>query len=235
MSPQASRFDELKAATRLPSSPGLAAEIVHLLGQPGVELPVLVALAQSDPASTGRVLKRANSAWPGRPTASVPEAIQRIGIEAVREAVLDLEVVEKSLPSVNSLAQVQSLSPPKSPGAFDHNRFWTLSYLRAVAARELAPRSEILGPDEAFSCALLARIGELVLATIYPTDSRCCSTKRLTTDTAASPRPREVDLESPRSSWGLLCSRTGDSPVFSSTRSSRCPIHPRRPPSGRRD
>jgi two-component system, cell cycle response regulator len=164
MSLHASRFDELKAATRLPSSPSLAAKIVHVLGRPDVELAELVALAQSDPASTGRVLKRANSAWPGRPTASVPEAIRRIGIEAAREAVLDLAVVEKSL------LQEHSLVPEKSPGAFDHNRFWTLSYLRAVAARELAPRSDIVCPDEAFSCALLARIGELVLATIYPTE-----------------------------------------------------------------
>jgi diguanylate cyclase (GGDEF)-like protein len=154
MAPITPRFDELKASPRLASPPGLAAEIMRVLGQPVFECADLARLAQADPASAGRLLQRANSNWLGRPTASVPEAIRRLGVEAARSTILDFSVLEKAAGAAQ----------------FDYYRFWSRSYARALAAYELAARSEIVCPHEAFGCALLARVGELILATVYPAE-----------------------------------------------------------------
>jgi two-component system cell cycle response regulator len=154
------RFDELKAGCRLPSPPGLAAEIMRVLGQPEFDDAELASLAQADPATAGRLLQRANSNWSGRPTASVSEAIRRLGLDAARATILDFSILER----VASAAQ------------FDYGRYWSLSYARARAAFELVSQSEIACPYEAFGCALLARVGELILATVYPTEC----TQRLT-------------------------------------------------------
>jgi two-component system, cell cycle response regulator len=152
------RCDEIKAVSRLPSPPGLAAEIARVLGQSQIQFQDLLGIAQADPASAGRVLRRANFGWSGRPTASIPEAIRRLGVNTAWATILDFSTLERTA----------------ATATFDYHRFWLQSYARALTAHEFAIQSEIVCPDEAFGCALLARAGDLVLATVYPTE---CATR----------------------------------------------------------
>jgi hypothetical protein len=52
--------------------------------------------------------------------------------------------------------------------AFDYVRFWSHSLLMAVAMQALAALGRVGSPDELFACGLMARIGCLALATVYP-------------------------------------------------------------------
>jgi two-component system, cell cycle response regulator len=148
------RFYELKAVSTLPSAAALGAEIARVSGQASATIEDFTRLAQADPASAGRVIKLANSTSLGRPAVSIAEAVRRLGVASARSACLAFSVVEKS--------------PPGPCWEFGYDRFWSQSYARAVAIRELAGRLEIVSPDEAYAFGLVAKMGELALATIYP-------------------------------------------------------------------
>ncbi|MDR3630153.1 MAG: diguanylate cyclase [Desulfocapsaceae bacterium] len=51
---------------------------------------------------------------------------------------------------------------------FDYVKFWSVSLARAVAARAIAQMQNSFNPDELFICGLLAQMGSLALADIFP-------------------------------------------------------------------
>jgi diguanylate cyclase (GGDEF)-like protein len=149
------RADDVAALHPLPSPRGVALEIMRLAQREDVSIAEVARLAQSDPALAGRLIKAANSPALGarRPTASLQEAILRLG-----------------LPMVKSLAAAFSLVNDYRSGAcpaFDYRRFWLESLLRGLAAEALAARLRIAAPEEAFCCGLLGQIGRLGLATAH--------------------------------------------------------------------
>ncbi|MEO9079680.1 MAG: HDOD domain-containing protein, partial [Rhodanobacter sp.] len=112
-------------------------------------------LVQTDPVTTSRLLHMANAAnLAARPTAGIPEAILRLGLEAVRQLAMGFSLVDQ-----------YRAGPCK---AFDYSKFWSQSLLMAVAMQELGTIVRIASPDELFACGLLARIGYLALATLHP-------------------------------------------------------------------
>lgn len=75
------------------------------------------------------------------------------------------------LPAVRTLALGFSLLSTYRKGVcagFDYPRFWSSSLLMALSMQALALRVRVVAADEAFSLGLLARVGELALATLYP-------------------------------------------------------------------
>jgi diguanylate cyclase (GGDEF)-like protein len=152
----ATRFDELKATNQLPSPTGVALAILRL-GEAETTTPQEIAhILQTDPALSGRVLKIANSAYCGRtrPVGSVREAVTHLGIRLVRNVALGFSLVSQC-----------------GRGAcrgFDYGGFWSRSLAMGVAAQEVAAYMGQIAPAEAFTCGLLAQVGRLALASIYP-------------------------------------------------------------------
>jgi diguanylate cyclase (GGDEF)-like protein len=111
---------------------------------------------KSDPASTGRLLRRANGdRSPQHPMyATVESAASRLGMHVVRDVALDLTL----------------LSPHGSGRCigFDYGRHWSMSLVRAIAARSICARMGFGNPSEAYVLGLLAQIGCLVLASVHP-------------------------------------------------------------------
>ena len=151
------RFEELKAGGLLPSPRGAAVAILDALARPDVRIQEVARLVQLDPALSGRLLRYANSALTGqrRPIASLPQAINLLGVFRVRQVTLGLSLID----SYRSGAC----------RAFDYVRYWTTSLATAIAARQLAARGQT-PPDESFTCGLLAGVGRLALATAFPAD-----------------------------------------------------------------
>ena len=54
--------------------------------------------------------------------------------------------------------------------AFDYPGFWSHSLFMAVASQELGRMVRTVSPEELFACGLLAQIGCLALATVYPAE-----------------------------------------------------------------
>ncbi len=153
-----SQFEQLKASGDLPSPKGAALAIIRLTRKENLSLAELARVIKTDPAFVGRLVKAANSAAmsPVRPVASVQEALMLIGLPAVRNMALGFSL----------------LSSYRGGGCehFDYDRYWSGALVMAIACQQLAPRLQCAPPDEMFCAGLLARIGELALATLFPRD-----------------------------------------------------------------
>jgi diguanylate cyclase (GGDEF)-like protein len=152
----ATRFDELKATNQLPSPTGVALALLRLAESETTTAQDMARVLQTDPALSGRVLKIANSAAAGRgrPVSSVREAVTHLGTRMVRNVALGFSLVSQS-----------------GHGAcrgFDYGGFWSRSLAMGVAAQAAAHFTGKIAPAEAFTCGLLAQVGRLALASIYP-------------------------------------------------------------------
>jgi len=150
------RYAQLKAAGDLPSPRGVALAIIRLTQSPDVSLAELGRVINGDPAFVGRLIKAANGliAENRRAIVSVQEALMVLGLPAVRTLALGF-----SLLSTYRKGTCQG---------FDYTRFWSSALLMAISMQALTQRVRVVAPDEAFSLGLLARVGELSLATLYP-------------------------------------------------------------------
>lgn len=149
------RYLSMKATGKLPSPKGVAFSIIKLLQRDDFRISELAQLVQSDPAIAGRLLKFANAAAFGRtrPIVSLQRAIVALGSFRVRDLVIGLSVMHS-----HTSGQCQ---------AFDYAGFWGRSLATAIACQELAQIAQIAG-EEIFTIGLLARVGELAMASLYP-------------------------------------------------------------------
>ncbi|QEW06006.1 sensor domain-containing diguanylate cyclase [Nitrincola iocasae] len=143
------------SAELLPTPDGVALAIMEAWENENTTVQQIARLVQMDPSLTGRILKLANSAATGRrPVASVPEAIVRVGIQTVGQLAVAFSLIGNE-------------SVINCP-AFNHQKYWTRCLLMAVLSRGLAKATQVAPPDDIFACGLLARIGVLGLASVYP-------------------------------------------------------------------
>ncbi len=149
------RYKELRATGKLPSPKGVALAIVKLLQRDDFRITDLVRLVQSDPAIAGRLLQMSNAAIFGRPRpiVSLQHAIVALGAFCVRDMVIGLSIMADNKRGLCA--------------AFDYGAFWSHSLATAIACQELARYAQ-MAAEEIFTVGLLARIGELALATLLP-------------------------------------------------------------------
>ncbi|MER2553296.1 MAG: diguanylate cyclase [Thauera sp.] len=172
------RYAQLKAAGDLPSPRGVALAIIRLTQSNDVSLAELGRVIKGDPAFVGRLIKAANGliAEHRRAIVSVQEALMVLGLPAVRTLALGFSLL--------------STYRKGSCQGFDYPRFWSSALLMAIAMQALTQRVRVVAPDEAFSLGLLARVGELALATLYPE-----AFSRLLGDLYRNPAAQQVVLE----------------------------------------
>lgn len=152
-----SRLVIRQATDRLPSPNGVALAIMDIWDKDNTSLVQVANLVETDPALSGRLLKLANATAHGvREAASIREAIVRIGMRTVGQVAIAFSLVDQSREG--------------SCEAFDYPAFWSESLLMATIAREIAKSGDTAPPDDLFACGLLARIGKLALATVYPVE-----------------------------------------------------------------
>ncbi|MBK9220041.1 MAG: hypothetical protein RJA63_1277 [Pseudomonadota bacterium] len=174
-----SRFEQLKASGDLPSPKGVALAVMRLTQQDDVSINELANVIKADPAFVGRLVKAANGiiGYGRRPVASVHDALTVLGMPAVRNMALGF-----------------SLLTHYRTGAcenFDYGRYWAASLLSAVAMQSIALRTRAAAPDETYCLGLLARVGEIALATLYPHDY-----SRIVKESAGLDISRRLELES---------------------------------------
>jgi diguanylate cyclase (GGDEF)-like protein len=149
-------FEELKATGHLPSPSGVGMRILKLTQDDSHSAEEISRTIMADSALTGRLLKLANSAMSGSsvPITTVPEATVRLGLSAVKSVALGLSIVSAHRGGA-------------CPG-FDYERYWAISLARAVAAHNFSQQLHVGLPAEAYVSGLLAEIGRLALASVYP-------------------------------------------------------------------
>ena len=147
---------ELKASGNLPSPTGIALTILEMARDPKVSTDDLANVLQGDPALTGQILKYANSADSGSRVhvIALSDALVRLGLAQVQHLCLSFSIL------------ANARSGPCA--AFDYERYWMRSLAMAVSCQSISRLVRSLNPDEGFTCGLLAHIGRLAMASVYP-------------------------------------------------------------------
>lgn len=153
-----SAYEQIKESGKLPSPSGVALELIRLADDPKATIEQISRVVESDPAVAGRVLKLVNSTYvgAGRTVASVSLAVRLLGLRSVRNIALGVAFLSSSRRGISQ--------------AFDYDHFWRESLGRAAAARHLTDLFHACPTDEAFTIALLSRIGRLALASVFPSE-----------------------------------------------------------------
>lgn len=149
-------FKRLQAEDKLPSPRGPALQVLRLTQQESSSLEDLAHAISADPVLTGRLLKAANAVRPvgQRPVASLRDAVRLLGFSAVRGLALGF-----------CLLGDHRQGPCRH---FDYQTYWSGSLLRGLALQAICQEVRAIPVEEAFSLGLLARIGDLALASGAP-------------------------------------------------------------------
>lgn len=149
------QLEQLGLSSQLPSPHGVALAILELSRRENVTLSEIARVVQTDPALSGRLIKLANSGTRiARPVVSIQEAVARQGILTVRQLALGFSLLDQY-----------------RDGAckdFDYQAYWSHSLLMGLTMLAFGQRVPVAAADELFVCGLLAQIGRLALATVYP-------------------------------------------------------------------
>jgi two-component system cell cycle response regulator len=149
------RFEQLKINVQLPSPKGVALAVLALSRREDVTLGEIALTVQSDPALSGRLIRLANSASRiSRPVVSIQDAVARQGVTAVCQLALGFSLLDQHRDG--------------RCDAFDYPKYWSHSLLMGLAMQALAAHGRVGDSSELFICGLLAQIGQLALATVYP-------------------------------------------------------------------
>lgn len=151
-----SAYQCIKETGALPSPTGVVLRLLQLVVDERTTIAQVVATVEADPAIASRLLKLVNSPLAGvsRTVASVFTAVTLLGMRTVRTLALGHSLISSYRTGRCS--------------AFDYEQFWSRSLARAVSARALAGEMGGAAPDEAFTLALISKIGRLAFATVYP-------------------------------------------------------------------
>ncbi len=149
-------FEELKVSGKLPSPPGVGMAILRLTQKEDYCIAEIAEAIQADPALAGRVIKLANSSKAAtvNPIVNIEEAVKRLGVRTLKAIALGFSLISSYREGVCA--------------AFDFEMFWSESLARAVSAQAVAAQRQLADPAEAYCCGLLAGVGRLALAWVYP-------------------------------------------------------------------
>ncbi len=143
-------FDSAKA---LPSIPRVMHDVLLTLNSNDVDVEQISKPLSLDPALSAKVLRLANSAHFGLPrqVGSIDDAIMLVGFEAVRTLVIASGLVGCFT----------------APPGFDMHRFWRLSVLSGLIAKDIA-KSLHQPQDLAYTAALMHGLGILSIHAVFP-------------------------------------------------------------------
>jgi diguanylate cyclase (GGDEF)-like protein len=150
------RIEQLKESDSYPVAKGPALALIRLTQRESTSLAVVAHALKADPTFSLRLIKVANGASGSdhRPVVSLRDAVAVLGVPAVRALALGFSLMSNHADG--------------ACGNFDYPRFWSQSLARAVALQQLNAALKNSEAEEAFSVGLLARVGELAFAELFP-------------------------------------------------------------------
>ena len=149
----------------LPALPRLCSDLNSLIADPEVSLVKVARLVEQDPAMAAKVLHLVNSSFFGLPRrlTSIREAVSYLGLSLLRNLVFSLAMFRAFEGSGSGSGSGSGAG--RLPG-FSHERMQSHALAVAHVAKRICPARE--HADDAFISALLADVGQLVLAAHLP-------------------------------------------------------------------
>lgn len=147
----------IEKITALPTPEPVLRHIAAVVSNPGSNAGAIAEALKLDPATAGRVLRLANSAYIGMPRriASLQNAVVLLGLKRIR--------------SLLFIAQFAGPFSKQRPHALPLERFWRHSTMVALIAESIArhiKRYDPIDEQEVFTAAIMHDIGKLVLAVL---------------------------------------------------------------------
>ncbi|MCH1929993.1 HDOD domain-containing protein [Shewanella sp. A25] len=146
----------LSHVDELPRLPKAISELLEMVNDDNASIRNIATKVSHDPLISAKVLRLANCAHYGhsREVGSIDEAVVRLGMQTLRTLVLASAVMG---------------AVPKCEGV-DLAKFWGETFEIALYSQEMAKRCGV-NSEEAFTCAILHRIGDLLIASVSPEDA----------------------------------------------------------------
>ena len=158
----------LQQLEELPTLSSVAVRLLDVTTSETSEAKEVIDLVASDPALSSKVLKLCRCHSRGRASIvkSIDRAVLLLGFEAVRSAVLSVQVLElfDAMPSAGSELR-------EGPAIFDRKMFWKHCLAVGIACEMLVEGTNLRGRmsrGEAYVSGLLHDLGQLVLHLIMP-------------------------------------------------------------------
>jgi len=152
----------LERIDQLPTLSPIAQKLLEAASNDDVDIAELASLIESDPALTGKVLSlcRRSDRGLGDSITSVMHAITLVGLEAIREAVLSVEVYEL----------LNANDSEENTSAFDTKGHWQACMSVASACELIAAshKGTKIRPEAAFTAGLLHGLGRSALNMALP-------------------------------------------------------------------
>ncbi len=150
-SPEQVVADALQRIKSLATLPAVAMEILDLVNDPDATADDFNLAISKDPTLVTQVLKVVNSSFYGMPRQvdTIQQAVVILGLSAIRNIAI--------ASSVNKLF----LQAPQHM-RFDPAELWQHTSAVAAAARDLAARTKLVSPEEAFLAGMLHDVGVIV-------------------------------------------------------------------------
>ena len=143
----------LATADNLPSIPSVALQVLQLAKDDNAGIDEFADAISLDPALSAKLLKLSNSSVFSMNT----------DVSTLQQATMVLGLKTVQLMSL-SFSLASALPQSGSVGAFEFTEYWRRSLITSVAGRALCKLLNCSLADEAFTCGLLAQLGQLVMA-----------------------------------------------------------------------
>jgi len=166
----------LQQVESLPTLSPVATRLLAITSVEDADLAEIGKLIEMDPSLSTRILGmcRKSHTGLGDKITSVKRAVTMLGLDAVRSAVLSVDVYDLFTKHTSELDQriagVDPVADELRKTVFDRIGFWKHALAVACCSQLIAQRQKQLGisPDEAFVAGLLHDLGKLVLDLVLP-------------------------------------------------------------------
>jgi putative nucleotidyltransferase with HDIG domain len=152
-------WETLENIKNLPTLPTIYFKVNKLLQDKEASIENVAHVIEIDQAMSSGVLRLVNSAFYGlrSRTNSVSHAVMVMGFNAIKNAIV-------------SVAIFDTLSIKDRYPNFNITDFWRHSVSVAVLSKQLAEKSRLVSPDDAFMAGLLHDIGKIIMLTHFKED-----------------------------------------------------------------
>lgn len=143
----------------LPTLPSVYFKVDKLLKDKEASIDNIARIIEIDPAMSSRILRLVNSAFYGLPSKSnsISHSVMMMGFNAVKNAIVSVTILD-------------TLSIKDRYQNFNITDFWRHSVSVAVLGKQLAERSRLTAPEDAFIAGLLHDTGKIIMLKYFKED-----------------------------------------------------------------